>query len=63
MMEQGKIEMIDSTKLLSSLRSMTFEFTEDKNLKITGRNNHLAEAFVRACWCVKNQGLNISAFC
>ena len=59
LMEQGKIQIIDDPKLFRSLKSMTFEYTEDKNIKIKGRNSHLAEAFVRVCWAVKEKGLNI----
>ena len=59
MMEREEVDIINSPKLLNSLRSMTFEHTEDKNIKIKGRNSHLAEAFVRACWAVKEKGLNI----
>ncbi len=60
MMEtDGKIEIIDNLKLLKSLRSMTFEYTSEKNLKIYGKYSHLAEAFVRVCWAVKEKGLNI----
>ena len=59
MMEQGKIEIIDNLKLLKSLRSMTFEYTLDGNLRIKGKYSHLAEAYVRACWALKEKGLNI----
>jgi len=59
LMEQGKIPMIDSLPLLNSLRSMTFEYTEDRRIKISGKNSHIAEAFVRVCWAVKEKGLNI----
>jgi len=57
--EPAQIDIIDELKLLKSLRSMTFEYTGDRNLKIYGKYSHLAEAFVRACWCVKEKGLNI----
>ena len=62
MMTQGKILMIDSPKLLRSLKCMTYEFTEDKNIKISGKNNHLSEAFVRVCWAVKEKGLNLFVY-
>lgn len=57
--EPAKIDIVNDLKLLRSLRSMTFEYTSDKNLKIYGKYSHLAEAFVRACWCVKERGLRI----
>jgi hypothetical protein len=53
------IEIISDLKLLRSLKSMTFEYTADKNLKIYGPESHLSEAFVRALWCVKDRGLRI----
>jgi len=57
--EPPEIEIISDLKLLKSLKSMTFEYTADKNLKIYGPDSHLSEAFVRVCWCIKNKGLNI----
>lgn len=59
MMERGLIDIVDSMKLLRSLKSVTWEHTASGNLRIYGKNTHLAEAFVRACWCVKEKGLNI----
>ncbi len=59
MMERREVDIIDNLALVSSLKSMTFEYTEGKNIKITGKNSHPAEAFVRACWCVKVKGLRL----
>ena len=59
MMERGEVEIINDLKLLRSLKGMAFEYTPGKSLKIYGRHSHLSEAFVRACWCVKEKGLNI----
>ena len=59
LMEQGKIELISDLKLLRSLKSITFEYTDNRNIKIKGNYSHLAEAFVRANWCLKEKGLNI----
>ena len=59
LMERGEVDIIDNLKLLRSLKSMTFEYTADRNLKIYGKCSHLAEAFVRVCWAVKEKGLNI----
>ena len=59
LMERGEVEIINNNKLLNSLRSMTFEYSEDRILRIKGRNSHLSEAFVRACWCVKERGLKL----
>jgi len=57
--EPPTIEIINSIRLLRSLKSMTFEYTSDKNLKIYGKYSHLAEAFVRACWATKAKGLKL----
>ncbi len=59
MMEQGKVHIISDLKILSSMRSMTYEYTEGKNIVIKGKKSHISEALVRACWCVKARGLNI----
>ena len=56
-METKKIELVSDMKLLKSLKSITFEYSGDKNLKIFGLYSHLAEAMVRACWCIKERGL------
>ena len=58
----GQLEMVDNLKLLKSLKSMTFEYTADRNLKIYGKSSHLAEAFVRACWAVKAKVLNLYVY-
>ncbi len=59
MMERGDVEIINNLKLLRSMKSMQFEYTENKNLRIYGADSHLVEAFVRACWAVKSKGLNL----
>ena len=62
MMERGEVEIIDNLKLFGSLKSMRFEYTADKRLRIYGLKSHLAEAFVRACWAVKAKRLNIFVY-
>lgn len=61
LMETGRLELIDDLSLLRSLKSITFEYTADKRLKITGSYAHLAEALIRACWCLKDRGLRLYA--
>lgn len=61
MMEQGHIKLIKDPKLRMSLLSIQFEYTDDGNVKIFGRYTHLAEALIRACWCVKSAALNLWA--
>lgn len=56
-MENGEIEISeDLDDLYNSLASMQFIYEGD-HLKITGRNSHLAEAFVRAMWGCKSKPL------
>ena len=62
MMERGDLELIDDHKLFKSLRCMTFEYTQDRRLRIYGKYSHVSEAFVRACWAVKDQGLKIYVY-
>ena len=62
LMETGRIELISNLDLLKSLKSITYEYGSEKNIKIYGDYSHLAEAMVRACWCIKERGLDIYCF-
>ena len=62
LLESGKLELIDDLDLLRSLKSITFEYTADKKIKITGPYSHLTEALVRACWCLKERGLKLYVY-
>lgn len=62
LMETGKLEMINHLGLMRSLKSITYEYGSSKiarSIKIFGRDSHLTEALVRACWCIKEKGLQI----
>ena len=59
LMEEKKIDIINNLKLQKSLKSVTFSYRLDKKLSIHGKYDHLAEAFVRACWCTKAKGLKL----
>jgi len=60
MMEDGKVHFENDEDLIRSLRSIMFEYSEIyKRIKIYGRYDHIAEAFVRALWCVKAKGLKL----
>ena len=59
LMETKKLELINDLDLLRSLKSITFEYTSEKKLKLFGAYSHLTEAMVRACWCIKERGLDI----
>lgn len=59
LLERGDLELIADNKLLRSLRSITFEYSSDKKLRLFGKYSHITEALVRACWCVKYKGLSL----
>lgn len=62
LMETGKLELINHLGLLKSLKSITYEYGEmkfDRKIKIYGDYSHITEAMVRACWCLKERGLDI----
>jgi hypothetical protein len=58
LMERGEIELLDDPEIFQSLKSVQFEITEEKNLKIFGTYTHIAEGLIRAAWCVKDKSLN-----
>jgi len=62
LLETGSLELINDLSLLRSLKSITFEYKESGNVKIYGDYSHLAEALVRACWCIKERGLNVYCY-
>lgn len=57
LMESAKIQIIADLKLMKSMKSITFEYTSDKRLRLQGNYSHLTEALVRACWSIKERGL------
>jgi len=60
LMETHKLEIISNLDLLKSLKSIIHEYTTDtRKLRIHGTYAHLAEAMVRACWSIKERGLDI----
>ncbi len=58
LMENKKIILYDEPRIRQSLRSIQYENTEGQ-LKIYGNYSHIAEALIRAAWCVKDKSLNI----
>ena len=62
LMETGRLDLINDLDLLKSMKSITFEYTADKKVKIFGKYSHLTEALVRACWCLKEKGLDIYCY-
>jgi len=63
LMEQKRIRLLDDPEIFHSLKSVQYEYvggvTEERQLKIFGRNTHIAEGIIRAAWCVKDKVLNI----
>lgn len=61
LLENKKLELISDLSLLRSLKSITFEYSTKIAGRVTifGDYSHLAEALVRACWCVKERGLKV----
>jgi hypothetical protein len=62
LMETGRLLLISDLHLLKSLKGITFSYGSEnnkssRNIQIFGDYSHLAEAMVRACWCIKERGL------
>lgn len=62
LLETKKLELISDLSLLRSMKSITFEYTADKKLRLFGNYSHLTEALVRACWCLKERGLKLYVY-
>jgi len=58
LMEQNKIKLFNTPELKQSLRSIQYENGE-AGLRIYGAYSHIAEALIRAAWCMKDKSLNI----
>jgi len=62
LMEQGKIKLLKDEDVISSLRSIQYEYImkdeEPTKLKIWGDYAHIVEGLIRAAWCVKWKDLN-----
>lgn len=61
LMQTGKIDLLKDDRIFQSLKSVQYEYKEGGKMKIWGRNTHIAEALVRAAWCMKDKSLNIWA--
>ena len=59
LMEQNHLFLLDENDVYDSLRSTQYEYTENGKLRIFGRDTHIAEALIRAAWCMKDISLNI----
>ena len=61
LMECDLIKLFDDEQIKQSLRSIQYDFGDGGSLKIYGNYSHIAEALIRAAWCMKNKSLNIFA--
>ncbi len=59
LMEYSRLHLINDMSLLKSLKTITTEYSSSRKLRIFGKYSHLTEAMVRACWCIKEKGLNL----
>lgn len=58
LMEMGKVKLFKDPEIFQSLKSVQVEIDNGK-LKIFGKYTHIAEALIRAAWCMKDKTLNI----
>ena len=63
MMQRGLIEFLTDPKIMISLKSVQYDYTEDssgkKHLKIFGNYTHIAESLIRLAYCEKYKSLNL----
>jgi hypothetical protein len=60
MMEHDELLLLDDDNIMSSLRSIQFEFTKDEDARITrarifGNYSHIVEGLIRAAWLSKKE--------
>lgn len=58
LMETKQILLLQDPEILMSLKSVQAEYVNNR-LKIFGNYTHIAEALIRAAWCMKDKSLNI----
>jgi hypothetical protein len=61
LMEKNRIKIFDNPQIKHSLRSIQYE-NEYGRLLIYGNYSHIAEALIRAAWCLKDKSLNIYVY-
>jgi len=59
LMQTNKIKLFDTPEIRQSLRSILYDYSDNGNLRIYGNYSHIAEALIRAAWCMKDKSLNI----
>lgn len=59
LMDNNKIQLFNNPEVIQSLRSIQYEISDDKRLRIYGNYSHIVEALIRAAWCMKDKTLNM----
>jgi len=59
LMEKKAIQLMESPEVMLSLKSIQYEYTDQGNIKIFGKYDHITEALTRAAWCMRDKSLNI----
>ncbi len=59
LMERGEVKLLSDPEIRLSLKSIQYEYTDNKKMLIHGNYSHIAEGLIRAAWCVKDKSLNI----
>ena len=64
LMERGYLKLLKDEDLIASLKSVQVEFVmkegQQTKVKIYGRDTHIAEGLIRACWLANQKSLNMS---
>ena len=58
LMERGQIDLYNDAELIRSLRSVQYEYKDNK-LLIYGNYTHITEALIRAAWCTQDRSNNL----
>jgi len=59
LMENQEVSFKHDVRLIHSMKNVQFDYTETGRFRIFGKDSHITEALVRACWCLKQKGLNL----
>ena len=59
LMEQGQVAIFEDDRIMASMSSIQYEYDERGNMKVHGSDNHVAEALIRAAWCMMDKSLNL----
>ncbi len=65
LMEQKRLKFIKNPNLVSGLKLVSFKYSAETgkvSISGAGKNNHIVEAFVRACWGIKNKGYKVQVY-